>query len=176
MINLLEGEKIILETRKHWLPIAAEAALFLVLALAPFLVFWFRNFLPSATNEFVSQNQNLVLFLITAWVQFVWVAFSIIWTNYYLDIFIVTNKRIIDIEQLTLFNRYLAQLSLDKIQDVRVAVGGFLPSLLNFGDLHIQTAGESREFFIKDLPAPYQVQELILKLKADIIAGNGVNS
>ncbi len=153
MIKLLAGETVVLELRRHWLPITLESLVILVAGFLPLALFFVQNLL----------SPNLFLFFAVAWLQIFWLAFFVVWTNYYLDILVITNKRVIDIEQITLFNRDVAQLKLENIQDVRVQVEGFWSSILNFGDLYVQTAGESREFVIKSIPKPLVVQELILK-------------
>lgn len=162
---LLEGEEIVLEKRRHWLPIAFEATTFLILGLVPPAIFLMKDFLTPEVSGFLLTYKTQLLFFYFAWLELAWAAFFIFWTNYYLDILLVTNKGIIDIEQIGLFNRDVSRLNFENIQDVRVQVEGFLPSLLGFGNLYIQTAGEKREFLIKDTPDPYSVQKLILKQK-----------
>ena len=89
------------------------------------------------------------------------------WTNYYLDVLIVTNKRIIDIEQFGLFSRDQASLPIKNVQDIKVKVVGLIPELLKFGNLDIQTAGEAKEFEIRDLRDPEKVKNIINKAYFD---------
>jgi uncharacterized membrane protein YdbT with pleckstrin-like domain len=86
----------------------------------------------------------------------------IIWTDYYLDIWIITSKRIIDVEQKGLFNRSISEFSLANVQDVTIEINGIVETLLKFGDLNVQTAGQMN-FVINQAPNLYEAKDLILK-------------
>lgn len=85
------------------------------------------------------------------------------WTDFYLDVLVVTDHRIINIEQKALFARETSSLHLDKIQDVSVEVFGILATFLSFGNLKIQTAGEMEEFIIKGIKDPDAIKQTILE-------------
>lgn len=155
MIKLEENEKIILEKRKHWFILLVETFFLVILAIMPFALFIFRW---SKTPI----NLYLILTLVSIWLLFLWIAFFVIWTDYYLDVFILTNKRIIKIEQNGFFNREASTLSLDKIQDVTMNVKGIIMTFLNIGDISIQTASENPEFTIKGLGNPEKIKEMIM--------------
>jgi uncharacterized membrane protein YdbT with pleckstrin-like domain len=93
-----------------------------------------------------------------------WFIFLIIFTNYYLDQIIVTNKRIIDIDQVGLFSRDIVTTSVNRLQDIKVELSGIFPTLLKYGDLHIQSAGANKEILIKGIKHPEKVKEVILRL------------
>ena len=95
---------------------------------------------------------------------FGWVAFFKRWTDYFLDVLIITDKRVIDIEQRGFFHRDVATISLEKIQDISVNVSGVLATFLDFGTLKIQSAGEAPEFVIRDIPEPNEIKSLIYDL------------
>ena len=92
-------------------------------------------------------------------------AFFLIWIDYYFDVWIVTERRIINIEQKGLFSRVVSELELEKIQDITTDVKGVIPTFLNFGDLHVQTAAEKERFLFRDIPDPYDVKNLIMNLQ-----------
>ena len=103
------------------------------------------------------------IMLVSLWLLFIWIIFFIIWTNYYLDILIITNKRIIDVNQKRLFNREISVSQLKHIEDVTTETVGIIATLLNFGNMQIQTAGEKREFIVKNIPNPSNVRRQIMK-------------
>src|SRR3989344_1354557 len=149
MIELFEGEKIILQKRRHWYVITTESSILFFAAVVPFIIFaWFISGLSS---ELASTLLPLAVLVFAGWLLAVWIIFFIFWTNYYLDILIVTNKRVIDIEQKGLFSRDIAETSITKIQDIKIEVFGMLATLWDFGDIHIQTAGESREMVVRSI-------------------------
>jgi len=162
MITLHQDEKIILEKRAFWLPIAIQGTALFFLALAPFFaIFGFGEFMPQELREYVIQYRFPTLFSATMWGLIIWVIFAVRWTDYYLDVLLVTNKRIMDIEQIGLFSRDTIETRLENIQDIRVEVVGFLASVMDFGNLHLQTAGSTTEFVIKNIHRPHKTKDII---------------
>lgn len=92
-----------------------------------------------------------------------WSIFFVMWTNYYLDVWVITNHRVVDIEQFSLFSRDVSEFRLDRIQDITIEVKGLIPTILNFGNLHVQTAGMMRELMIRDVHDPYSTKNRIIK-------------
>ena len=84
-------------------------------------------------------------------------------TMYLLDIWMVTDHRVIDSEQHGFFRRTVAELHLSKIQDISVEIRGIIPTFLDYGDLEIQTAGTSEKFFFKQIPHPNEVKDIIME-------------
>ncbi len=83
---------------------------------------------------------------------------------YTLDNWIVTTKRIIDSLQSGFFNRRVAELHLEKIQDVSYKIEGLLPTFFNYGIVEIQTAGKDNKFLFEQVPNPQRVKDIIMEL------------
>ena len=62
-----------------------------------------------------------------------------------------------------LFYRDISTCRLNRIQDVTVEVRGLIPSLLDFGTITVQTAGEEDNFIIHGMPHPYEIKRAILE-------------
>lgn len=101
---------------------------------------------------------------VSLYYMFVWVFFFRSWLDYYLDVWFVTNERIVSIEQKGLFSRTIAEQKLYRIQDVFAEVHGIIPTFLDFGNVTIQTAGTNEYFIFKEIPRPHQVARNIAKL------------
>ncbi len=172
MITLHAGEKILLICRRHWLPIAGEAVSLAFAAFLPFLLLIASQILPASMQALINQESAALFLLIASWLLIIWMLFFVAWTNYYLDILILTDKRIIDINQIGLFARDISELRLEKIQDLKIEIIGFIPSLLNFGSLTIQTAGESSEFSIRNIHDPNAIKNLIAERHEALIREN----
>jgi len=84
--------------------------------------------------------------------------------DYYLDVWIVTNYRVIGVEQKGLFNRTVAEYKLFRIQDVVAEQKGFFATLVNYGEIHIQTAGEQQVIKFKQVPSPNHVARELIRL------------
>lgn len=162
MISLLDNERIILKKRRHWLVIALELAPLALLSILPGIFLLIDSATP-VVNIIISEYIDFVIFFLFAWWLFLWMISFVVWTNYYLDVLIITNKRIIDIEQLGLFARDIVEVRVEKIEDIKTEIIGFVSSLLHMGNLYIQTAGESKEVVIKNIPNPNEVREIIAK-------------
>ncbi len=61
------------------------------------------------------------------------------WVGWYYSIYIVTNERIIEIQQKWLFNRRVNEFGLDKVQNVNYHIQGLEAMLFRFGDITVQT-------------------------------------
>ena len=83
---------------------------------------------------------------------------------YTLDNWIVTTKRIIDSVQNGFFHRSVAELQLDKIQDVSYKVEGLIPTFFNYGTVEIQTASKGNKFLFEQVSDPQRVKDIIMEL------------
>ncbi len=178
MISLRENEKIHLVKRKHHLILVTELlglGFIFLIAIISILIVFFKSFsFPEGiTDSFpILLNYEFRIFIIYflfLFLFFLWQVFFIIFTNYYLDCWVVTDQRTIHTEIKALFNRTLSSVSHDKIQDITVSVSGIIPTFLKYGDLQIQTAGRFQEFIFKKIPEPYKTKELIFKIQKNYL-------
>jgi uncharacterized membrane protein YdbT with pleckstrin-like domain len=165
--NLLsKNEKIIFLIRHHWLIPFKIAIFYLFLALIPFLGYYLINrFIPEFLNQLSSDIANLISILsLSAYYLLVLLFFFHSWLDYYLDLWIITNERVIDIEQKGFFSRIVAEHKLSRIQDVSSEVRGILPTLFHYGNVKIQTAGEEQLFIFEKVPHPQELSRKIHEL------------
>jgi hypothetical protein len=180
MIKLEQDETIILEIRKHWLIYAFESfGLFLAMLAPLILIFILQGigvevfFNPASKIDTLQQagissyNFIFLAFLYSIWIIFIWIWLFVLWTDYYLDVWVVTNKKIIDVEQFGLFNRKVSVLNLDKIQDVNFNVHGFISTMLNIGSISVQTAGIEKLFTIKGIHNPIHIHAQLSQALSD---------
>lgn len=88
-------------------------------------------------------------------------------TDYWLDVWIVTNERVINAEQQGLFNRLVSEVHLMQIQDITSETKGFLETFLTYGDVYVQTAAERERFRFKNVDNPDEVKITISRLVAE---------
>ena len=153
----LPGETTVLIVRKHWITLALPLFLVFIIALIPLVVYPFIT-LTSWYNNF----SDLYWFLSSAFWLFLWNLFFFNLMIYSLNTLVVTNKRVIETKQLGFFKYSASEFQKDKIQDVSVKITGILASLLNFGDLEIQTAGTENKFNFTNFPDPEKIKQIIL--------------
>lgn len=162
-LHLDPGETILLEIRKHWFVFVWHTLASLTGAVLPLIIFTsFEILLPDNFLALLNSHLPVVIFVYMLWLLIMWTVFFIQWTNYYLDVWYITEKRIIDVEQKHMFHREVSNLRFDKIQDISIEVKGVLATFLNFGDLKVQTAAEdSSEFKMNMAASPERVREII---------------
>ena len=167
MLELPPNEHIVLETRKHWFIIAAELFGYLILLIVPFLAYPYVEgiefSLPEGEIFSLSLDPAFGVFLGGAWALIIWMRIVGTWTDYYLDVWTVTSKRILDVEQKGMFHRKTSVFRIERIQDVTIEVRGIVATLLNYGDIHVQTAGEGQEFVMRGIAHPKYVRQIILE-------------
>jgi len=162
MIKLAEDEKVTYVVRKHWFIFAREAFILLFLLFLPGLIALVGKILSiEYTFEISGGIVNLFVILSSIFFLFVWMMFFILWTDYYLDILVITNKHIFDVQQKSLFSRELSIFRLDKIQDITAEVNGVIQTFLSFGTITIQTAGEDKDFIVRGVPKPFELKDSI---------------
>jgi Bacterial PH domain len=180
----LEANEIILSVvRKHWFVILTELLATFVMVLAPFFILAIATVFPQAAifERFLTvQSLEILTFLIALWLLFsILVAFTI-WTHYYLDLWVITDRRIIVIDQIHFFNRKVSSFRLERLQDIKVSITGILPTLLNFGTMHAQTASAAESNFTSSgLPDPRGLQSIIQKAMDErlrVIHGGGITA
>lgn len=76
---------------------------------------------------------------------------------------LITNQRVINVDQRSFFNRNITETDYSKIQDVTNSTSGMIGTTFNIGKIIIQTAGKQSQLEIKNIPDPYQVQQEITK-------------
>jgi|SRR3989344_2190311 len=168
MIVLEPGENIVGEVRRHWFVMFGFSLILCILAVLPCISF---KILSQVKELPLLPNINIIFcaFLYLLWILCLWIAFFVVWTDYYLDVWYITNRRLIDIEQKGIFNREVIYVAYDKIQDTTVETRGVIATMLGFSDIHIQTAGEQREIILHSAASPEiakkMLNEQILKNK-----------
>lgn len=159
--NQKTDEKVFLLIRKHWFCYITFFIMAVLMLIPPIALFSFWSYDPN----FFSPDVKFVLVLLACIYFLSSLGLQLYgFINYYYDINIVTDQRIVDISQVGLFKRQISELHLHQVQDVKANVDGFFQTYLNFGDLVIQTAGEVRNFYFQTIPNPYKVAKTIIDL------------
>lgn len=158
-----KDEEIELILRKHLIVLLSH---FIYISLMFFLpIAFYIIFVPTMFPAFLNAPYDKLFIILTIiYCGFIWIAIFTIWVDYYLDIWIITNNRLIDIEQIGFFNRVVSELDLKRIQDITSRVHGPLPTMFGFGSIHIQTAAEKSKFDLKTIPHPVTTRRKIIKL------------
>lgn len=163
--ELEPGEHVVIEARKHWFLFLGELLPYAILAVIPFALPKLLMLAPPVAQyaayfdyHSVLGRAGLGIWLLITWTS-AWGAF----TRYFLNAWVLTNTRIVDIKQRRYFSRQVSSLFLSRVQDVTTNVTGVIPSLLGLGDIKVQSAAEDVEFVMHGIPRPEQMRDIILK-------------
>jgi hypothetical protein len=179
-IQLEPNEKVLATVRKHWFIITIEMLGILFFALIPLFLLIVIAVLPfqfEIATLFTTYASEIVFFL-AAWLLLSAMAGVAVWTHYFLDLWVITDRRIIVIDQVHFFNRKVSNFRLERLQDIKVTIRGIIPTLLNFGTIRAQTASAAESNFTSTgLPAPRELQSLIQTAMDARLAtlGNNIN-
>ena len=95
------------------------------------------------------------------------IIFNYLWFNFlawYFNLGIITNERVIDVDFSTVLYKETTTAYYNKIEDVTVKTGGFLASIVDYGNIFIQTAGTEANVEFMNIPKPGRVAEIINEL------------
>ncbi len=154
-----DGEQVLLMLRRHWITFLAPLSLTLVIFIVPLLAWLF--FFPQL--NLVTLSTETLLLGAAIWTFLAFIFGLINFLDWYLDIYLVTNMRVIDITQNGLFHRKVGETTLDHVQDVIYDINGIIPTIFNYGDVKIHTAGPSGDIDFEQVHAPQEVQRYLLK-------------
>ncbi len=158
-----KDEKVMLIVRKHRVVLLPYVLhIVLMLLLPPILYIFIVPFVLPAFLE--PPYSRLFILLSSIYYGFVWIIAFAIWVDYYLDLWIITDQRILDVEQVGFFNRVVSELDLRRIQDITSQVHGMLPTIFGFGNICIQTAAEKERFTMESVPHPVKLRREITRL------------
>lgn len=137
---------------------AVAAAVLIYLGLAVLIVY-VTGLDLGGPGGFVLTTVSATAFLMA------WLLLYVKFIDYYLDVWILTDQRIVQVKQRSLFNREIAEFDLSTVQDVSSQVRGVFGTFLNYGKILVQTAAARDLFEFRFIPNPNKVEEQILKLQ-----------
>ncbi len=163
----LDEEEIVLMLRRHPVTQVKKIAIIVIALFLPLLIF--------SGDMLGFLTPKLKIAAIVGWYVLV-TSFSLeAFLVWFFNVFIVTDERIIDVDFLSLIYKNVSSAKIDSIEDITVATGGVLASLVDFGTVYIQTAGENPELQFEEVPQPAKVaralNELILEEEREKIEG-----
>ena len=156
-------ERIVVYVRPHWIHLLSALFLFIVLSLIPIAIYFVAS---NSIANYLSNSIGYALLIMLGGIYYL--SAILIFFNSFLDleldVWIVTNYRIIAIEQKGLFNRTFSEHYIERVQDVSAAQKGILQTMFNYGDVQIQTSAEQEKFVFNDVHQPVEIAEKINSL------------
>ena len=166
--NLKIDEKIIVVVRKYFLSLFKDIFITLFILTFSFVSLYF---IVQIKNNTVFLNTALVAFWFCLVFAIFWgVRTFFIWT---FDSLVVTNYRIFDITQTSIFNKNVTEINLRDIKSISFTKNGIIKTVFNFGDLKIETENAETNLEINNIKDPFDIQQLINERKEKLIQDEG---
>lgn len=157
--KLEDDEEMVQVYRRHFSSQLRFVLIFLLLLLLPFFFMFplFQQHLP-----------GVAVFLLLLCVAAVYGFRRLfIWRG---GMFVITSKRVIDVDQRGFLNKSVTECDLGAIQEVSYRQRGLWQTLFHLGNLEIQTAGDDADIEMPDIFEPEKAQKFLRSLKG---AGSG---
>lgn len=164
-----KNEVVLAFTRKHWLVIIPHTLWLLMLVAVPLAIFWFRanydfsEFISPVAYRVIS---GLAIVAITYFLHMCFLRFF----NFYLQTFIITNYRVVQLDQTLYFVRNRDSIDLREIQDIEIHQKGIMPTICNYGELIITLSSAHATKHVYFMPNPEYFFRKINKTKREYIA------
>jgi hypothetical protein len=156
-----EEETVVLFLRQHMIVNLPWMILAVILLFAPTIIFP----VVFSLTGFAFAIPSSYIIIVTAWWYIATAGFIIAkFLGWFINIYIVTNERIVDIDFYYLLYKHFSQAELNKIQDISYTTKGIFGTLFNFGDVKVETAGETPHLMFENIPHPEGVVEIIRKV------------
>ncbi len=159
-------EKIEYLLRRHPITFIPIGALFLVLSSVPVVLYFLaENIFPDFIHGAIIFP--LAVLLASIYYLSIYLFFYAQFIDFYLDLWIVTNDRIVDIEQHGLFSRTISEVDLYRVQDVTVEVHGIIATLFKYGNITVKTASSNINIIFYNVHKPNEVRQALIQLSED---------
>lgn len=156
-------EKVKYVVRRHIFTFIPQILLFTILGIMPFGIYvMIKSMFPTLLST--EQMYAVGVLLGSIYYLCILLFFFTSFVDFYLDVWIVTNDRIIDIEQFGLFSRTISELELFRIQDVTTEVHGMFATIFKYGDVMVQTASTNINIKFHNIPDPNIIRQNLLEL------------
>ncbi len=128
--------------------------------LKPFIISALFVLLPFAILIFFPVGYVLSISVIMCLILAIVVSFTA-WHQWRSTLLLLTNERVVFLEQKSILKREFVECGLGTIQQVSHTVQGLLGTTMGYGTITIATGGISGIIKIPDIPDPYEIQQEI---------------
>lgn len=158
------NEELVYYSCKHWIvliPLLAELAIG-VSIIGALVIIGFSA--PEKTNL-----MKIIFVVMTAFMALWLHSFFTRFLNYFLDVVIVTNYRVLKVEKSLYMKDDQNIVDLHEIQDIKKIQHGIMPNLLDYGKLVIVTPTMIEPMILEKLPDPERFFRKVNNSKRDYI-------
>lgn len=154
-------EQVLLVVHKHWASQLGEAAFTVVPGLVILWLLFLSRGLPVTLAD--ASVHTIITLLVPFCFLTLWTILAVQWTNYYLDMFVVTDRHIFYTTQMNFTERMISQWNIHDVSHATVHFGGLIESFFNYGSITIEGREEYNPVTVAGIPDPEYVAAVILK-------------
>jgi hypothetical protein len=161
--NQDSDEKIELFMRRHWIANIPWILSAVFAAFIPFVILQIEQFL--GLNIFTQVPLQLLLGGLIIYYMLIMAYIIESFVFWYFNVDIVTDAHIVDINFYSLLSREINEIGLEDIEIISRRAKGILDSLLDYGDVVIETAAETKNIELATISKPDFVVNKIQDLR-----------
>ena len=162
-------EKILYVIRRSFWAVIPSLTFIAILTLIPMVFF---PYLYSLNIKLaLGIKSGFIASLNIFWYLFTFGYLFGVFVNWYFNVFIITNKKIVDFDVRGLTYKNTSETALRNVEDVTSRVTGTLGTVFNIGEVFVQTAGEEREFEFSMMDSPSEIRDIISDLISNLKEG-----
>jgi len=154
VLQLKEGEKVTSMIRRHVMTLLPNLAFAVLLIVLPFFLLFplFSWGIPGVILFAVAVIGGIVIAIRT----------MVLWDA---DVLVITNLRLVDVDQKGLFTRAVTEAQLLNIQEVSWKKNGMFETLFGMGSIIVQTAGTANNVEAVRVPHPQRIADFINNMR-----------
>lgn len=156
-VKLKEGEKILLIIRQAPIAFANSLLIGTLLFLLPFFLLF---------PLFTRGKWGVAGFIVLLSAAIVFAFYRLV--DWYFNCGIITNMRVIDIDQKGLLQRTVSEVPYYKIDDVSYNIKGFRQTMFRYGNVVVAIKGYRSSVTLRNVGRPAMIQELVLAVEREV--------
>lgn len=161
-------EELLYEIRRHPIGLVVVYIQAAIVFIATLLGLKFL--LPGLLGESSTIDPNGIIVVVSLVLAgLIWVGLMVYTYVYRQNRLIITNKNLTQIIQYSLFHNKVSELSMANVEDVTALKRGFFSTIMDFGELRVETAGEQNNFNFKFCPKAGYYGKVILDQRQKFI-------
>ena len=89
------------------------------------------------------------------------------WQMWAQTVFLITDRRVIDVEQKGFFHRVVTEARYDQLDEVSYRVKGIFPTLFHYGTIKLQLSGSAADILVMHVKRPDRLTNLLNDLRSE---------
>lgn len=161
--NQNENERILLFIRQHKIVLIPPIFWSLVLVFIPPIIVWLIKIGDSYNFHFsFGLTPGIWIALTILWYFFIFAYLFQVFLNWYFNVYVMTNQRLIDFDFNGLLSHGADETNLTNIETAESGIGGLWGTVFNMGTITVRTAADQNNFVLDNIPDPSRIRDFVM--------------